>query len=464
MALERIVARTRADVAIRMAARPLAALRAECRPSDRDFAAALRRRRTGFLLECKRASPSEGIIRDPYDPVAIGSAYASHADAISVLCDRPFFHGHHDHLRAVREAVTVPVLCKDFVVDPWQVWEARAAGADAVLLMLSVLDRDGWLRCAEAAAAAGIATLTEVHSEAELDLALSLDAEVIGINNRDLATLQVDLDTTRRLAPLVGPDRVLVCESGIRSHAEVRALAPLVDAFLVGTALMRSPDVAGAVRRLVFGLTKVCGLTRPEDAGAAWEAGATHGGVIFVDGSPRQVDRERARAVFAAAPLQRVGVFAGEDAARVAGLAADLGLAAVQLHGEETPDDLARLRATLPPGTEIWKAFRVRDALPDWAPFRADRVLLDTWHPTRIGGTGAGFDWALLADVPARDRILLAGGLVAERVADAEALGVGGFDVNSGVEDAPGIKNHARLAEFFAARRGGGKERNDGCS
>jgi indole-3-glycerol phosphate synthase/phosphoribosylanthranilate isomerase len=355
--------------------------------------------------------------------------------------------------------VDVPVLCKDFVVDPWQVWEARAAGADAVLLMLSVLDRDGWLRCAEAAAAAGIATLTEVHTEAELDLALSIGAEVVGVNNRDLTTLRVDLDTTRRLAPRVGADRVLVCESGIRTHAEVRALAPMVDAFLVGTTLMRSPDLPAAVRRLMYGMTKVCGLTREEDARAAWAAGATHGGAIFVEGSPRRLDPDRARAVFAATPLARVGVFANAESAVIASVAAALGLAAVQLHGEETPADVATLRGVLPAGTEIWKALRVHDQIPDGSAFAADRILLDTWHPTQRGGTGRGFDWGLLAGRADRDRIILAGGLTPARVAEAEALGVGGLDVNSGVEASPGIKSPAQLAEFFSARRGAGRER-----
>lgn len=460
MALERILARTRADVAARRAETPLARLRERCRPSDRDFAAALGRPRTGFILECKGASPSEGVLRDPYDPVAIAAAYAPHADAISVLCDRPFFRGGHHHLEAVRNAVTVPVLCKDFVVDPWQVWEARAAGADAVLLMLSVLDRDGWARCADAAAAAGIATLTEVHTEEELDLALRLGAGIIGINNRDLATLQVDLETTRRLAPRLPGDRLVVCESGIRSHTEVRALAPVVDAFLVGSTLMRSPDVPGAVRRLVYGITKVCGLTGPEDARSAWDVGATHGGVIFVEGSPRRVDPSQARHLLAAAPLRWVGVFANAAPGLVAGVAAELGLAAVQLHGDEPPEDVAALRRALPLGTEIWKALRVRDALPDWAPFGADRILLDTWHPALRGGTGERFDWGLLAGAPDRDRLILSGGLTPELVAKAESTGVGGLDVNSGVEEAPGRKSRTRLAEFFAARRGVGKERD----
>lgn len=464
MALDRILARTRADVAARMATVSVEELRARCRPSDRDFAAALRRRRTGFILECKQASPSEGLLRAPYDPVAIATAYAAHADAISVLCDRPFFRGSHDDLRAVRDAVSLPVLCKDFIVTPWQVWEARAAGADAVLLMLSVLDRDEWQACADAAAAAGIATLTEVHTGEELDLALTLGAGVIGINNRDLGTLAVNLDTTRRLAPRVGGDRVLVCESGIRTHGDIRSLAPQVNAFLVGTTLMRAPEIAGATRELIYGMTKVCGLTRPEDARAAWDAGATHGGIIFADGSPRRVDPERAPALVASAPLQWVGVFVDAALGHVGTLAAELGLRAVQLHGSEPPGYVAALRALLPAGTEIWKAFRVRGELPDWSGSGADRILLDTYHPSLPGGTGGRFDWSLLSRRRDTTPVILAGGLTPDVVPEAEALGAEGLDVNSGVEDAPGIKSPAKLAAFFAARRGYGREYAARCS
>lgn len=458
MALERIVARARADVAARMAALPLAALQAQCRPSDRDFAAALRRVPTGFIMECKRASPSEGVLRDAYDPVAIAMAYAPFADAISVLCDGPFFGGSLDHLRAVRAAVDVPVLCKDFVVDPWQVWEARVAGADAILLMLSVLDDAQYRACAAAAGEAGIATLTEVHTEAELHRALALGAPVIGINNRDLSTLRVHLETTHRLAPLATRAPVLVSESGIRDHGDVRALAPLVDGFLVGSSLVKSGDLPQAVRALVFGLTKVCGLTRPLDAAAAWAAGATHGGLIFAAGSPRQLTVDVAEQVMRGAPLAWVGVFVDQGLERVASIAQRLGLAAVQLHGSESPEEIAALRARLPEGTEIWKAFRVRDRLPTLDAAPLDRIVLDTWHPTAHGGTGTVFDWQLLGGHPMRERIILAGGLTPERVAAAAQLGVGGLDVSSGVEAAPGIKDHARLAAFFAARRGTGRE------
>ena len=460
MVLDRIVARTRDDVARRQQDVPLARLLARLPRSERDFAASLRRPRTGFIMECKRASPSEGLIRDGYDPVAIAEAYAPFADAISVLTDGPFFQGSREHLRLVRDRVTVPVLCKDFVVGPYQVVEARGAGADAILLMLSVLDDAGYRDCADAAAAVGIATLTEVHSAAELDRALRLGAQVIGINNRDLTTMTVDLETTRRLAPGIPEDRVVICESGLRTHPEVRSLAPLVDGFLVGTALMKAPDLPQAVRTLVFGQTKVCGLTRPEDARIAWEAGASHGGLIFAPESARLVDQDQAAEIRRAAPLQWVGVFVNDSHDRIADLAGRLDLAAVQLHGEETREQVGQLRARLPAGTEVWKAVRVRDQVPRLAETGADRMVLDTWREGQRGGTGQQFDWFAVRGHPDRERIILGGGLRPEVVTDAEALGVGGLDVNSGVEDHPGIKNPARLAAFFGARRGTGRKRS----
>ncbi|MGA0919807.1 MAG: bifunctional indole-3-glycerol-phosphate synthase TrpC/phosphoribosylanthranilate isomerase TrpF [Gemmatimonadaceae bacterium] len=450
--LETILARTRADLAVRRAVRPLDALRRACVPSDRDFVGALRGPRAAFILEHKRASPSEGVIRTGHDPVAIARAYAPFAAAISVLCDAPFFHGGLDDLRAIRTAVSVPVLCKDFVVDPYQVVEARAAGADAILLMLSVLDDDAYRACAAVAHEVGIATLTEVHDEAELTRAIAVGAPVIGINNRDLRTLRIDRETTRRLAPLVPDGRIVVSESGIRHHQDVRELAPFVDAFLIGSSLMRESDIALATRRLCVGMTKVCGLTRPEDAVAAYQAGATHGGVIFAARSPRCVTLEQAATVRAAAPLIGVGVFVDAPPEQILTAVDRLALGAVQLSGDESPAMVRALRAALPPTVEVWKALHVQDTLPDTAAYPVDRILLDTFAPGQHGGTGRRFDWSLLAEHPDRDRIVLAGGISPENVGEAVATGVGAIDVNSGVEQAPGIKDAAKLRHLFLAR------------
>ena len=458
MVLERIVERTREDLSLRMRERSLQSLLREARPSLRPFGAALRAGRTGFILECKRASPSEGRIRDPYDPAAIARAYAGPADAISVLTDAPWFEGSLAHLTAVSEAVTVPVLRKDFILDPWQVFESRVHGADAILLMLSVLDDDRWRDCFAAAAEAGVETLTEVHTRAELDRALALGAPVIGINNRDLGTLRVDLAVTRRLAPLVPADRILVAESGIASHRDVVSLRSLVDAFLVGTSLMRDRDLPMATSRLIYGETKVCGLTRPSDARAAFRSGATIGGLIFAPESPRVVSRGQAREIAGSAPLSWAGVFVNAPAREIVDTARDVGLIAVQLHGEETREDVLELRSMLPDGIEVWKAVRVRDRIPSLVETGADRIVLDTWRGDRRGGTGERFDWGLLVGYPDQARALLSGGLSPDVAAAADAVGCWGLDVSSGVEERPGTKSVERLRAFFAARRGTGRD------
>lgn len=456
MPLDAIVARTRAEVERRKA--ETRGGRHDPLPrSDRSFADALTRLRTGFVLECKRTSPSRGAIRPGADAAEIARAYAPHADAISVLTDGPFFGGSLTDLARVRRAAPQPVLCKDFVVDPWQVREARAHGADAILLILAIVDDTLYRACAAEAAAHGMDVLTEVHTDRELQRALRLGATIVGINNRNLDTLEMDLDTVRRLAPRVPTGVTVVCESGIASHDDVRALRGLADAFLVGTSLMAEPDLPAAVRRLVYGVNKVCGLTEPEDAKVAESAGATHGGLIFAAESPRRVDPARAAKVRAAADLAWVGVFVNEEPERVAGIATDLALSAVQMHGEESAAQIARLRPLLPEGCAVWKAVRVRGSVPRLEETGADVVLADGWAAGRRGGTGRSFDWSLLADYPDVSRAIVGGGLTPARVARAAALGALGLDVNSGVESEPGRKDAARVGEFFAARRGAGR-------
>ena len=416
------------------------------------FAAALGRRGPSFILEMKRASPSAGPLRVEYDPAFLAAEFAGIADAISVITAPHRFLGSLDHLRQARAHAAAPILCKDFIVDSRQVTDARAAGADAVLLMLSVLDDDEYARCAAAADALGMDVLSEVHDATELERAIALDAAIIGINNRDLRTLAVDLATTERLAPLVPAGRLIVAESGIRSRADIRRLAPLVDAFLVGTTLMRAERPGLAARELIFGRVKICGLTRPADARLAWEAGASYGGVVFADGSPRRVDEPRAAEISRAAPLPLVGVFVDERVETVAAIASALELAAVQLHGRVTREDIAAVRARLPVGCEVWKALAVpeRGPMPAIDAFGADRIVLDTAHPTLAGGTGRRFEWSRI-DYGDRERIVLAGGIDEACAAEAGALGCGVIDLASGVESRPGVKDPARIDAFFRA-------------
>ena len=466
MALDAILAAKRAELAHRKTAVSLEAVLARCEPSRRDFEAALRAGRPGFVLEIKFASPSAGVIRAGGDLGPVLASYGRHADAVSVLTDERFFGGSLARLAEARERLKQPLLCKDFILDPFQVAEARLYGADAILLILAAVDDATWRGCAGLAQRLGMAVLTEVHDEAEAGRATALGARIIGINNRDLRTLHVDLGTTPRVSPCIPADRLVVTESGIASRDEVRRLRPHADAVLVGSAIMGKTDLDGAVNRLIYGVTKICGLTRAEDAVAARDAGATHGGLVFAANSPRRVTLEQAEVVRGGARLEWVGVFVDQSPAEIAVAAARLELGAVQLHGRETPDGVARVRAAVPREAEVWKAVQAPDRLPLRAETGADRVLLDGSRPAEptdsrrsmsapapLGGTGRRFDWALLADYPERAEVILAGGLRAENAARAAALGTWALDVSSGVEATAGLKSAARLGAFFAARR-----------
>jgi indole-3-glycerol phosphate synthase/phosphoribosylanthranilate isomerase len=452
--LGEIVARKRVDVAVRLDGVSLADLRARAEPTGRSLQAAVARPGARFIMEVKRVSPSEGVLRAAADPAALAGAYRSAADAISVLVDTPYFGGSYADLAAVRAAFDGPILAKDFVVDPRQVPEARSHGADAVLVMLSVLDDDQARDVMAEAALLRMDALVEAHDEVEIRRAVDLGATLIGINNRDLKTLQVDLAVTERLAHLVPADRLVVTESGIRDRADVERLAPLADGFLVGSALMKADNPTQAARALAFGRVKVCGLTHPDDVHAAAASGATHAGLIMVPGTPRAVTLSEARPLAQAARgagMRVVGVFRNEKLMQVAAAAQELGLDAVQLHGDEDLGYIEGLRNILPQPVEIWGASGVGDTIQTRSG--ADRLLFDTSRGGTSGGTGLAFDWSRIAargDLPAS---IVAGGLDPANARQAAQLGAYALDVSSGVEASPGRKDPAKLAAFFEALR-----------
>lgn len=450
--MQTVLAKIVADKAIWVEARkeqqPLASFQNEVVPSQRRFYDALQGTRTAFILECKKASPSKGVIRDDFDPVRIAGVYKHHASAISVLTDEKYFQGSFDFLPIVSQIAPQPILCKDFIIDAYQIWLARFYQADACLLMLSVLDDEQYRQLAAVAHSLNMGVLTEVSNEEELERAIALKAKVVGINNRDLRDLSIDLNRTRQLAPRLGAGVTVISESGINTYAQVRELSHFANGFLIGSALMSHDDLNAAVRRVLLGENKVCGLTRPQDAAAALEAGAVYGGLIFVGSSPRVVTEDQAREVIAAAPLRFVGVFRDAPVAEVAAKAENLSLSAVQLHGQEDQAYINELRQALAPQVQIWKAQSVGDTLPARDLQHVDKYVLDNGQ----GGTGERFDWSLL-NGQTLDNVLLAGGLSPDNCVEAAKAGCAGLDFNSGVESQPGIKDASKLASVFKTLR-----------
>src|SRR5882762_4695713 len=256
--LQEIVANTREELAQRRTTTPRAALERRCAeaPPALDFEGALRPSpgTVRLIAEVKKASPSRGVLAPALDPATLAGTYATHgADAISVLTDRKYFRGSLDDLRAVRAAVDVPLLRKDFTVDEYQLWESRAAGADAVLLIVSILDARALGDLLAAAKGLGLAALVECHTAAEVDRALAAGTRILGLNNRDLATFETRIETTLALLPLIPPGPIVVSESGFFTGDQVRRVVQAgARAVLVGEGLVKAVDVAAKLRELTL--------------------------------------------------------------------------------------------------------------------------------------------------------------------------------------------------------------------
>ena len=456
--LGRIAAAKRDELARRFDGVSLDALRGRAAPTRRSLARALAQPGARFILEIKKASPSAGPIRSDADAAAIARGYTGVADALSVLVDRQHFGGSLEDVIAARHEFDGPVLAKEFFIDPRQVVEARIAGADAVLVMLSLLDDDRAREMIAEARRLGMDALVEVHDESEMRRALALGSPLIGINNRDLRDLSVDLSTTEQLARLA-PDRLLVSESGISSRADVERLARHVDGFLVGSSLMRAERPAEAARQLVVGRVKLCGVNRPDDilAGRA----ATFAGFVFVPESPRQIAVEQVPPLaelvrgFGAFP---VGVFRDAPPGVVAGISRMLDLHAVQLHGLEDVDYVRALRRELPEACEIWTAVSVgHEPLVDRG---GDRLLFDNEH----GGSGRTFDWSLIDGHPNLGIAIVAGGIGPHNARAAQQLGAYAIDVGSALDERPGRKSPDKIAALFDVLRPASRERLRACA
>ncbi len=455
--LNRIVADKRQWLANQKITTPLIAFQHDIQMSDRDFYAALTQDHTVFILECKKASPSKGLIREDFNLDTIAHAYKNHAAVISVLTDEAYFQGDFRYLNIIAEQTTQPILCKDFIVDPYQVHWARYHGAHAILLMLSVVSDEEYKTLSTLAHHYQMGVLTEVSTEDELQRAIDLNAKVVGINNRNLRDLSIDLSRTEAFSPKLPEGVVVISESGIHTHQQVKKLSQYADGFLIGSALMAQDNIEHAVRSLVLGENKVCGLTRHADAQAAYNAGAVYGGLIFVPNSPRCLSIAQATNIVANLPLKFVGVFQNTDIPTITQHAEALSLYAVQLHGDESPEFVTALRQALPEHCCIWKAHSIDNHAPDCSKWHVDRHLMDSKTPTQQGGTGVAFDWSTVAHHN-KHHTLLAGGLTLHNLPQAIQQGFVGVDLNSGVEQQAGIKDPDKIQRAFALIRHYGRK------
>jgi len=456
--LEKIVADKRIEIEQRKIDFPLSEFKDSLVPTQKDMYAALDRKQdcghAGFILECKKASPSKGLIREDFDPKAICQIYDKYAAAISVLTDEKYFQGTFEYLKIVTDTVNCPVLNKDFFVDEYQVHLARYYGADAILLMLSVLTDDEYKKLSAIAEQYNLAVLTEISNDEERDRAIELGAKLIGINNRNLRDLSTDIARTFDYAPTLPADRIVISESGIYTNEQVRELAPAVDGFLVGSSIMAEDDIDLACRKLIYGNNKVCGLTQTQFARSAVDEGAQFGGLIFAEKSPRFISAEQAQAIVEHVPsLNYVGVFVNHAIEEVAKLAQNLNLFAVQLHGSESQEYIEALKKLLDEKCQIWKALSVENDVPTF-PKGAQRYILDG----KNAGSGETFNWRALAESEqSLNHCFLAGGLsinnIEQAISQQTTLDLFGLDLNSGVESSPGVKSREKLQQVFAAIR-----------
>ena len=447
MFLDRIISQTRIDLEQRKLIAPFEEQQrlAYVQGTPRDLLQSLKvQSRIGLIAEVKRASPSKGKFVPDVDPVKLAQLYAAHGvAAISVLTEPHFFLGSSDYLTAIKRAVQVPVLCKDFIIDEYQVYEARAWGADAILLICALLDQIQLQRLLKVARDLNMHCLVEVHTSKEVQRAISAGASIIGINSRDLKTFQIHPDLIRDLRPLIPKNTVVVAESGIHTGADARRLARYdVQAMLVGESLVTSQDIPAQIRTLLKGANenvqiKICGLRTTDQILTARDAGVDLLGLMFYEPSPRYIQPQAAREILktyedAQMSPDIVGIFVNKEAEYINDVVEQVGLHFVQLHGDESPEFCQCIHRP------AIKALRLNEKtdpnLTEKYYHTSWRILLDT--PTaKWGGTGEIHDWDLTRTIAQQTPIFLAGGLTPENVGKAiQHVHPWGVDVSSGVE------------------------------
>ena len=441
-------------------------------PSDTGFPfeAALRQQDFKFICEVKKASPSKGIIAEHFPYFDIAKEYeVAGAAAISVLTEPDFFKGDKKYLQEIASTVKIPVLRKDFIIDEYQIYQAKVWGASAILLICACLDVPTLTKFRELADSLGLSSLVEAHDEHEVQMAIDCGARIIGVNNRNLKDFTVDVQNSVRLRNLVQDDVIFVSESGLETPEDIQVLRDNnIGVALMGETFMRSPNKVEKLAYL-YGPTyytpkvKMCGISKVETIPAVVEAKPDYMGLVFAS-SKRQVTVDQAKTLVEELhkqytkrynngaeqsnddEIKTVGVFVNETLDNLVSIATEANLDVVQLHGDEDEAFIQSLKGRT--NVEIWKAVQIRSSTDAeaWIDSSADMLLFDAYHKDERGGTGEVFDWSCLDEF--ERPFMLAGGIDSTNVARAiRTVRPYGIDISSGIET-EGVKDDEKIKAF----------------
>lgn len=425
--------------------KPLKKIKNKISINTRNFLTALNKNKPAFILECKKSSPSLGIINKNFNLNKISYVYKKYADVISVVTESNYFHGNIKNISIIRNQVSQPILCKDFIFDPYQIYLARYYQADAVLLMLSILNNNQYKFLSNLCLNMNLGILTEIHNLEELKRAIFLNAKVIGINNRNLKNFSIDINNTKKLAPLIHNKAIIISESGFYKNSQIRKLSSIVNGFLIGSSLMKKKNLKIAVKKIIFGNNKICGLTRFCDAQIAEKYGAIYGGLIFCKNSPRKINLDIAKKIVCIKNLKFVGVFQNQNINEIIKKILLLNLKIIQLHGIEDQEYINILQKKIKYKLKIWKSVGVNKNIYIYKNFsNVDKYIFDNIYP----GSGKSFDWNILKNKNL-NKIILSGGLNLINIKKALKLNCFGLDLNSGLEKNVGIKDKNKIKKIF---------------
>ena len=447
-------------------------------PSDTGFPfeAALRQQDFNFICEVKKASPSKGIIAEHFPYLDIAKEYeVAGAAAISVLTEPDFFKGDKKYLQEIANAVKIPVLRKDFIIDEYQIYQAKVWGASAILLICACLDMPTLTKFRELADSLGLSSLVEAHDEHEVQMAIDCGARIIGVNNRNLKDFTVDVQNSVRLRNLVQDDVIFVSESGLETPEDIQVLRDNnIGVALMGETFMRSSNKVEKLAYL-YGTTyytpkvKMCGISKVEPIPAVVDAKPDYMGLVFAP-RKRQVTVDQAKTLVEELHKQyanrynrdaeqysnqtlihqefikTVGIFVNETLDNLVTIATEVNLDAVQLHGDEDEAFIQSLKERT--NVEVWKAVQIRSAADAeaWIDSSADMLLFDAYHKDERGGTGEVFDWSCLDEF--ERPFMLAGGIDSTNVARAiRTVRPYGIDISSGIET-EGVKDDEKIKAF----------------